>query len=85
MHSACLAELGEAMLRRRIELQLRLIQALYAESMLRDSNTRAIFIERAEPILDSTEAAIINVGLEADDELRELLRSVRREIAVRRD
>jgi hypothetical protein len=73
------------MLRRRIELQLRLIQALYSESMLRDSETRAIFIERAKPILDSTEAAIIEVGLETDDELRQLLQSVRREIVARRD
>jgi hypothetical protein len=74
------------MQRRRIELQLRLMRALFgAESMRRDSKTRAIFIERAEPILDSTEAAITKEGLGNDEELRGLLESVRREIAARRD
>jgi hypothetical protein len=74
-------------LRRRIELQLRLIRALYsAESKRADSRTRAIFIERAEPILDSTEATIrTNDQLDNDEELRSLLRSVRREISAHRD
>jgi len=65
--------------RRRIELQLRLVRALYrAETIRRDARARAIFIERAEPILASTEAAI-----GTDDDLRSLLRSVRREISGR--
>jgi hypothetical protein len=73
------------MQRRRIELQLRLIRALLgAESMRSDSTTRAFFIERAEPILDSTEAAMTNAALGSDDELRALLESVRREIAAAR-
>ena len=72
--------------RRRIELQLRLLRALYdAESKRGDSRARAFFIERAEPILDSTEAAIAAEALETDSELRELLESVRREIAGRRE
>jgi hypothetical protein len=74
-------------LRRRIELQLRLIRALYsAESKRADSRTWAIFIERAELILDSTEATIrANDQLDNDEELRSLLRSVRREISAHRD
>ena len=79
--------MGEAVLRRRIELQLRLIRALYsAESKRDDSTTRAIFIERAEPILDSTEATIsTDEGLDNDAELRRLLQSVREEISAHRD
>lgn len=78
--------MGEAVQRRRIELQLRLIRALYgAASMRRDSRALAIFIERAEPILDSTEAAIAEGELGTDDDLWTLLDSVRREIAGRRD
>jgi len=62
-----------------MELQLQLIRALYsAESMRRNSRARAIFIERAQPILDSTEAAI-----GTDDDLKSLLHSVRREISGR--
>lgn len=77
--------MGDVVHRRRIELQLRLIRALYgAESMRRDPQARAIFIERAEPILDSTEAAITDEGLGSDEELRGLLESVRREMAERR-
>ena len=65
--------------RRRIELQLRLVRALYrAETIRRDARARAIFIERAEPILASTEAAI-----GTDDDLKSLLHSVRREISGR--
>jgi len=74
--------MGETVQRRRIELQLRLIRALYdAESKRGDSRARAFFIERAEPILDSTEAAMTEAALETDSDLRELLQSVRREIA----
>ena len=75
------------MLRRRIELQLRLIRALYsAESKRDDSRTRAIFIERAEPILDSTEATMgSDEELGKDDELRSLLQSVRQEISAHRE
>lgn len=67
--------------RRRIELQLRLVRALYrAEGLRHDARVRAIFVERAEPILDSAEAAI-----GTDDHLRDLLLSVRREIGEDRD
>jgi hypothetical protein len=69
--------IGVTVQRRRIELQLRLVRALYrAESIRRDAQARAIFIERAAPILDSTEAAI-----GTDDDLRRLLNSVRGEIS----
>ena len=71
------------MQRRQIELQLRLIRALYdAESKRGDSRARAFFIARAEPILDSTEAAMTEGALGTDDELRDLLQSVRREIGT---
>jgi hypothetical protein len=77
---------GEAVQRRQIELQLRLIRALYdAESKRGDSMARAFFIARAEPILDSTEAAMTEGALGTDDELRDLLQSVRREIGALRD
>jgi hypothetical protein len=74
---AIVREKGETVQRHQLELQLRLIRALYAaESMRRDARARAFFIERAAPILDSTEAAI-----GTDDDLRRLLHAVRREIS----
>jgi hypothetical protein len=64
--------------RRRIELQLRLLQALFlAESRRRSAGQLVSFKIRAEPILDSTEVAIGE-----DAELRQLLDQVRREISA---
>jgi hypothetical protein len=65
--------------RRRIELQLRLLQALFRrESRNRNASQLKAFKTRAVPILDSTEAAIGE-----DEELRQLLDQVRGEISGR--
>ena len=67
--------------RRRIELQLRLLQALFrGESRHRNASQLMSFKIRAEPILDSTEAAIGE-----DAQLRQLLDQVRSEISGRTD